>query len=508
MTPAMSATAETTHGRLRGVEHAAHVAFRGIPYARPPLGALRFTPPRPPEPWAGVRDASDFGRACPQPPSVLPGMAPGPQDEDCLYLNVYAPREPGRGRPVMVWIHGGGFTGGSAAQAIYDGGRLASRGDVVVVTVNYRLGPLGFLHLPAAGAACDDAASNPGILDQIAALAWVRDNAAAFGGDPANVTIFGESAGGMSVATLLASPLARGLFHRAIAQSGAGQATQDRDAAARTAHRLLAELGLGPHEASRLRDVPAMTLIEASARTTLAIQRAAFLVFAPMLDESVLPVHPEAAARAGDTRDVPLLVGTTLDEWRLFTFASPDHRRLDAAGLEKRIGRRLEGLGRREALESLLAVYRRRRPEAPPWELFDAIETDRLFRIPAIRLAEARAQRDRHAATYMYLFAWPSPAARGLLGACHAIELPFVFGTLDAPQIDRFSGSGPAAEHLSRRTMDAWLAFARGGAPGHGDLPDWSAYDAERRATLVLDAEPRTEDDPQADERRAWEGVL
>ncbi|MEW6269404.1 MAG: carboxylesterase family protein, partial [Thermodesulfobacteriota bacterium] len=227
---------ETTHGRVRGVVHAGHVAYLGLRYAMPPVGPRRFTAPAPAEPWAGVQEAERFGFACPQPPSVLPGMEPGPQGEDCLFLNVYAPRGGGGRKPVLVWLHGGGFSAGSAAQAIYDGGRLAARGDAVVVTVNYRLGPLGFLHLPALGADVPGAVDDPGLLDQLAALAWVRDNAAAFGGDPGNVTIFGESAGAMSVATLVACPAARGLVRRAIAQSGAAQATLDRDTAARTAH--------------------------------------------------------------------------------------------------------------------------------------------------------------------------------------------------------------------------------------------------------------------------------
>src|SRR5690606_2470089 len=245
----MSEIVETTHGRVRGIARDGHVAYLGLRYAQPPIGARRFAAPVAPEPWDGVQDAHAFGLSCPQPPSVLPGMEAGPQGEDCLFLNVYASRGGGSRKPVLVWLHGGGFSAGSGAQAIYDGGALAARGDAVVVTVNYRLGPLGFLHLPALGADVPGAVDNPGVLDQLAALAWVRDNAAAFGGDPGNVTIFGESAGGMSVTTLLACPASRGIVRRAIAQSGAAQATLDREGAARTAHAVLEELGLSVSEA-------------------------------------------------------------------------------------------------------------------------------------------------------------------------------------------------------------------------------------------------------------------
>lgn len=497
---------ETAHGRVRGVVRGSHVAFLGLRYAQPPTGTRRFAAPVAPEPWAGVQEASGFGLACPQPPSVLPGMEPGPQGEDCLFLNVYVPRGGGSRRPVLVWFHGGGFSAGSAAQAIYDGGPLATRGDAVVVTVNYRLGPLGFLHLPALGVDVPGAVDNPGLLDQLAALAWVRDNAAAFGGDPGNVTIFGESAGGMSVTTLITCPAARGIVRRAIAQSGAAQATLDRESAARTAHALLEELGLSPAEAARLRDVPVEQLVQAGQRVTTRLTGELFLAFAPLVDGTALPVHPLDALRAGAARDVALMTGTTADEWRLFTFAAPGHRTMDEAALVKRIARRLGRLGQADGAGSLIELYRRARPGAPPWQLFDAIESDRMFRIPAIRLAEAHGA--HQPATFMYLFAWPSPAAGGRLGACHAIELPFVFGTLGAPHMERFSGSGPAAERLSEQVMGAWLAFAHDGVPAAPGLGPWPAYERGRRATMVLDAESRVIEDPGREEREAWTGWM
>ena len=500
------AVVETIHGRVQGREAPTHQTFLGIPYAAPTVGRLRFAPPAPPASWSGVRPAVAAALACPQPPSLLPGMAPGPTGEDCLALNVYTPAADDGRRPVMVWFHGGGFVTGSSTQALYDATRLAVRGDVVVVTVNYRLGVLGFLAPGAAGITIDGATDNAGMLDQVAALRWVRDNVAAFGGDPDKVTIFGESAGGMSVTTLLAMPSARGLFRRAIAQSGAAQATCTLEEASQVTDVLLAELGIAPDAGAALRELPVDDLIAAQSQVGGKLQREVFLPFAPVVDPATLPVAPAQAIASGCAKDVPLLTGTTLDEWRLFTFVAPRHREMDAQTLRKRIARRLEPLGHGDP-DELIAVYRDGRKDAPPWQIFDAIESDRHFRIPAIRLAEWQCAHQRH--TYMYLFTWPSPAAGGLLGSCHALELPFVFGTLDAPHMAGFSGSGPRAEGLSNVVMDTWLRFASGEDDGALDaLAHWPPYEASRRATAVLDAEPSVVDDPASAERRVWTGIL
>lgn len=499
----MAAIVETTHGKVEGLASDGCFRFLGIPYAAPPTGALRFRAPQPLAPWTGVRPATSPGNACPQPDSVLPGMAPGPQDENCLFLNVYTPSPDGARRPVLVWIHGGGFVTGSGSQAIYDGAKLALRGDVVVVTINYRLGALGFLAPRAAGLDLEGATDNAGLLDQVAALEWVRDNVARFGGDPGQVTIFGESAGAMSVCTLLAMPAARGLFHRAIAQSGAAQATQTPETAARATRQALAELGLDASRASELRNVPATEIVAAQLRTVQQLQRDLFLVFAPVVDPATLPVAPDRAIAEGAAADVPFLSGTTRDEWRLFTFVQPKHHKLEEDVLQKRIAHRLRLLGRGEA-GTLIERYRAPRPTASPWEIFDAIETDRHFRLPAIKLAEAQRRHQEH--TYLYLFSWPSPAVRGLLGACHAIELPFVFGTLGAPHMARFSGSGPVADALSERTMDTWLSFARTGRATHDGI-EWPTYDSERRSTVVLDGESALASDPLSSDRLSWDDL-
>jgi para-nitrobenzyl esterase len=495
----------TTQGRVEGRETPTHQRFLGIPFAAPPVGRLRFAPPQPAAPWSGVRPALAAGLACPQTAHLLPGMDPGPVGEDCLALNVFTPGADDGRRPVMVWFHGGGFTTGSSTQAIYDASRLAVRGDVVVVTVNYRLGALGFLAPRAAGLDLEGATDNAGMLDQVAALGWVRDNIAAFGGDPAKVTIFGESAGGMSVATLLAMPAARGLFRRAIAQSGAAQATLSLTDATQVTELVLAELGIARHGAAALRQVSTDDLLAAQQQAAAKVQRDVFLPFAPVIDPETLPAAPTQAIAQGCAKDIPLLTGTTRDEWRLFTFATPRHHELDAQALRKRIARRLAAIGHGDA-DELIGVYRTSRSGAAPWEIFDAIESDRHFRIPAIHLAEA--QRAHQGQTYVYLFTWASPAMGGLLGSCHAIDLPFVFGTLDAPHMAPFSGSGPRAEQLSYVVMDTWLRFASGDQDRVDGLAHWPSYDADRRATAMLDAEPSVAHDPAAAERQAWDGIL
>jgi para-nitrobenzyl esterase len=492
---------ETTHGRVRGEQRPRHQRFRGIPFAAPPVGALRFAGPAPVEPWAGVRDALAYADSAHQPKSALPGMAVGPQSEDCLYLNVFTPAADAARRPVMVWIHGGGFTTGGACQDLYAGGPLTERGDVVLVTINYRLGLLGYLDLPE----LEGSSPNAGQLDQIAALEWVRDNIERFGGDPGNVTIFGESAGGMAVSTLLAMPAARGLFHKAIAQSGAASACLDRESAARVADAWLARLDLTRGDVARLREIAPGDLIAAQVAAAEDFRQSRiFLASAPVIDGETLPRSPLAAVRDGEARDIPFVTGTTRDEWRLFEMPSL-MKDLDRARIERRLGRLLPKGTDVAALFDAYVDARGADPEDAEdvKAVYSAIQTDRTFRIPAIRMAEAQAA--HQPATWMYLFAWPSPARRGELGACHAIELPFVFGTLDAPGMDRFSGAGPEAERLAERTMDAWLAFARHGRPGHAGLPEWDTYDTARRATLWLDRESSLVDGPMDAERAAWE---
>jgi len=504
----MGARVETTHGRLVGREEDGVLVFRGIPYATPPVGDARFRPAKPARPWPGERDAGEFGASAPQNPMLipLPGMDVGRTDEDCLTLNVWTPGTADGRRPVMVWIHGGGFVLGSGSQPVYDGAALARRGDVVVVTINYRLGPLGFLFLDELVPELGGDTANLGLRDQIAALRFVRENAAAFGGDPANVTIFGESAGGMSVATLLAMPEARGLFRRAIAQSGAGHNAHTRETATATAEAYLAHLGVERGEAARaLRELPAAKLLDAQQQTVMKLgTKLVLLPFQPVVDGRSLPARAVDAVRAGSAAGVSLLAGTTRDEWRLFSVLDPSLRELDAAGLSKRLAE-----SRVPDAQALIDIYRKSREgrlPVDPLSLLAAIETDRIFRLPAIRLAEAQGA---HAGeVFLYRFDWESPSLGGMLGACHAVELPFVFGTYGKPGGDFFVGTGEPVAALSELASDAWLAFARSGRPGHPGLPDWPAYETARRATLVFGPTCRLEEDPEGDERRAWEGSI
>ncbi len=502
MSGASTPRVEIATGRLEGRRADGVDRFLGIPFAQPPTGARRFRAPEPAEPWSGVRAADACGAAAPQNAldvGVLPGMEVGRQAEDCLFLNVYTPAADAGRRPVMVWIHGGAFLLGAGSQLLYDGAALARRGDVVVVTINYRLGALGFLDLEARFGAEFADASNLGVLDQIAALAWVRENVSRFGGDPHSVTIFGESAGGMSVGTLLGSPAARGLFQRAIAQSGAAHNTHDREASARVADFFLR--ALGSSEARALRDASVEQILAAQLRCTLRVgELGVLLAFQPTAGGVALPEPPLAAVRGGNAAGVPVLVGTTRDEWRLFEFLDPGQREMDDAGF---LARAAERVGR-EAAAALCDVYRKDAPDAAPADHFAAFETDRVFRVPAVRLAAAQAA---HAMVYGYEFAWPSPARHGALGACHAVELPFVFGTLGAPGMAAFSGSGADAERLSEVVIGAWAAFARRGDPSCAAIPRWPRHDPATRPTLILDRHPRVELAPRDRTLRAWEGL-
>jgi para-nitrobenzyl esterase len=502
----MPTIVETGLGKLEGFESDGVRVFRGIPFAKPPVGERRFRAPEPPEPWTGVRDATRFGASAPQPPlmlAALPGFDIGEQSEDCLYLNVYAPSGASRTnrKPVMVWIHGGGFVIGSGSQSIYDARKLARRGDVVVVTINYRLGAFGFLDLGQP----ERAASNAGLLDQIAALEWVRDHVEAFGGNPGDVTIFGESAGGMSVGSLLGCPAARGLFHKAIPQSGSCQAVHDRESAAAVTAAILTGLGMTTPNVKQLREVPAEKLKQVQQSVTMQLMLIGggqLLPFQPVVDGASLPRHPLDEIREGLARDVRLMVGTTRDEWKLFGFMDPEVRQLDADKIAARIQRHLPHADG----AAIAAGYRAQRPEADWASIWLAIETDRVFRIPAIRMAEAQLAHQPD--VYSYLFTWESPGFGGLLGACHAIEIPFVFDCLDLPGGENFVGKGPDAEQLARRTMDAWLAFARSGAPSHAGLPAWPRYDTARRATMELGPRCGALDDPYGAERALWDGAL
>ncbi len=502
----LSLEVPTRSGRLRGRREGGVSTFRGVPYARPPVGPLRWRPPEPHPAWSGVRDAVEFGPAAPQVPGMVTRLVGSEEAtaEDCLRLNVWTPATDGARRPVLVWIHGGRFMNGSGSWPVFDGTALARRGDVVVVTINYRLGALGFLAHPAIGA-------NVGLLDQLAALAWVRDEIAAFGGDPGNVTVFGESAGAMSIGALFGAPRAHGLFRRAILQSGAANAVSDPDEASRVAETFAKELGAEGVDPDRLRAAPVGDIVAAQEATVARLAgEVRLLAFQPAIDAALLPDFPLETLRRGGGPEASLLIGTNLDEWKLFGLTDPKARELDEAGLRRRCDRMLPGRddrGRPRA-ERVIEAYRSARhgrASTDPRELWFAIQSDRWFRHPAMELAALHAE--RRSDTYAYLFTWASPALEGALGACHALEIPFVFGGVASEVGRRFTGDGPAAVRLSEHVQDAWLAFARGGDPGHAGLPDWPAYAAEGRATMRLGAACELEAAPLEAERALWDEI-
>ncbi len=494
----MEGVVSVAQGRLRGVWRGELWSFSGIPYARPPVGPLRWRAPQPHEAWDGVRDASSFGPIAPQPPPVAGITSPSdpassePQSEDCLSLNVWTPElrdDSARpGRPVMVWIHGGGFTSGSGSVFLYRGGELVRRGDVVVVTINYRLGALGFLgHRGLAGP--DGVAGSWGIWDQVAALTWVRDNIAAFGGDPQNVTIFGESAGGFSVSMLLGTPRAAGLFRRAVVQSG-GVHVHTMAEAERSADRLAGVLGLGSCDRASLEKVPAGDLVAATEELGRRRPDPGLvpLPHLPVVDGAFLPANPLAAVATGSAVGIDLLIGTNRDELTLFGIGNPALMEMDAAGVERWVANAAPDMPPAEVIETYQAARLARRESVESRDLWVAIGSDLVFRWPSLQLAATHGARGGRA--FAYLFEWESPAFGGILGACHALELPFVFGAVREPVVQVFSGSGPEVQRLSEQMQDAWLAFARSGEPAHDGVGAWPAWDPGDRATMVFG--PRT----------------
>jgi para-nitrobenzyl esterase len=489
-----AALVEIAQGPLKGFSKDGVLRFNGIAFAEPPVGALRWRPAEPPKSWIGVRDGTRFATIAPQIPSAaerLIGGTPGEQSEDCLYLNLCTPSLDGPPRPVMVWIHGGAFVTGAGTLGTYNGKRLAALGDVVIVTINYRLGAFGFLNLADATDGKLPGTGTEGLTDQIAALKWVKDNIAAFGGDPNNVTIFGESAGAMSVGALLAAPAAQGLFHKAILQSGAAHIGRKRDASAEVARRLVEHLD------GDLLSAPMAAILKAQGAILDAPRDLGGLPFGPTIDGNVLPTRAIEQVRAGSARGVPILAGTTMEEWKLFTAARPKLRLMDEAKLR----RYTAGLAGEDHADALLAAY----GDGSPFERWNAVMTDHSFAVPAARLLEAESA---HAPTFGYRFDWRSPLLGGVLGACHALELGFVFGTYNEKLAGTFFGTGAKADALSAAMMQSWTAFAHTGDPSSTSTGPWPRYDATTRATMMLgDGDPRITNAPDDQRRQMWDIV-
>ena len=496
--PQVTIAAGTVEGRtVDGVN-----SFLGIPYAAPPFGPNRMRPPQPAAPWPGVRTATEYGPTVPKgdyPPQYQPLL---PEvtiaGEDCLNLNVWTP-EGAADLPVLVWIHGGSFMNGSGSVAQYDGTAFARDG-VVCVTINYRLAAEGFLYT---GDTDDiNGAANVGLLDQLAALEWVRDNIAAFGGDPARVTVAGESAGAMSVTTLLAMPQSAGLFAQAITQSGAAAHTITAEQGRMVAGYLAEALGVEPTREA-IAAVPLETLVQAASDLVVEVQTApdpvrwgslaaSLLPFAPVVDGTVLATHPLQAIGNGQGRDVRLLTGANRDEARLFLVAPGVIDAVDEPTLEATAA--AYGLS-----TEALAVYRGNRPDASPGDLMAAVITDWFFTVPGIRVAEARARQGTDN-TWSYRCDHLTPADNHGFGAAHAAEIPFVFDTAKRP--DSFPLTGDTPSQATADTIHGvWIAFIADGNPG------WAPYTLDRRTTGVLTDKIDEVDDPSGDERAVWDGI-
>ncbi len=433
----------TDTGTVEGYTNRGLAVFKGIPYASPPMDELRWHAPRPARHWEGIRLCRTYGPSAPQNPSQAAlfkeFVVDGPQSEDCLYLNIWSPGLYDARYPVMVWIHGGVFSMGSGSQSVFDGANLAVNQKVVVVTINYRLGLLGFLSLNEATGGRIPSTGNEGLLDQIEALKWIQHNITGFGGDPGNITLFGESAGGTSIECLMGMPEARGLFHKTIMQSNIHLFISTAQAADYSGL-ALQKLGVKANETDRIMQLPVNQLLETQNKLLSGGKRRRFNL-APVIDGVHLPRHPLETFRSGQDADVPLIIGTNLEESRLFQALRPDQK-----------------------IDELLA----------------ATQTEFNFRQPAMEILEAR-RRHRREATFAYQFNWKSAALGGRLGACHGLEIGFLFGHHD----ENFCGSGPQADSLSVLMQQAWAAFARTGNPSHAASGEWYSYCPGRYIKII-----------------------
>ena len=481
---------ETTLGPVVGRRDGDIHAFRGIPYAAPPIGERRFAHPEPHRPWTEPRSAIAHGAAAPQVANALAGLVPGMEvdriDEDCLTLNVWTP-DPSGDRPLLVWLHGGGFSLGNSGQANYDGARLARRGDVVVASANYRLGALGYL-------VADGVDANCGLADQIAALGWLRANAAAFGADPERITVFGESAGGGSVLSLLAAPSATGLMRRAIVQSGASNQFLRLDAAREVGEAFLAAAGVRAGDRAALRALDLDAILSAQSEAALAVMGSVGIMpWHPTDDTTLLPVDWFDAFAAGAASDVDLVIGTTRDEMNLFASFDPAAAELDDEALSKRLTRL------HPDPDAVVRAYRSVDPTLSPPDVWARATTHTSMWAPALRILDARTS--AAGATFAYRFDWP--AADPTIGACHGIDIPFAFDTIDVAGWDDYVADPAGARALSHVVQDAWSAFARTGDPSSASLT-WPRYVPPQRSTMVLGPVCEVVDDPDAAIRRIW----
>jgi para-nitrobenzyl esterase len=507
---------QTRHGAVSGfVEDGVHI-FKGIPYGKSTAGAGRFMPSQPPDPWTGIREAIALGPTAPAAfgtaaatmnnPDII-AMIEGaaeyvPSSEDCLVLNVWTPGTDVAKRPVMVWCHGGGFFAGSGGGKWNDGANLARHGDVLVVSVNHRLNILGFLHLAELADGRYPDSGNVGMLDVVAALEWVRANIAAFGGDPGNVTVFGQSGGGFKISMLMAMPSAQGLFHKAIIQSGSVLRGNTPAVSTKHAEWVLDHLGLKASEIDDLQAMPLDRLIDAATMVLKRVVVPGENPFHPVVDGRALPRDPFDPDAPALSAAIPLLLGTTKNESRMLLAGDVTNFDLGDDQMRSRLIDFLE-VGANET-DRIIAVFKGERPGATPSDIFFAVTNARMLWTNALAQAERKAAQ-HSGATFMYRFDWNIPILGGKLGAPHGVTVPFVFRTIDAAK--SMVGTGPERQVLSERVSNAWIAFARTGDPNHPGLAAWPAFDANTRATMIFDNECRVVNDPNAAERIAMRAV-
>ncbi len=490
------AVVETANGKVQGITNAGIKCFYGIPYGAPTSGKNRFMPPRPPAKWTGVKSCLGYSNVSPQTPSPITGdygqmiawdrhIGAGGMGEDMLNLNVWTPGADNAKRAVMVSFHGGGWATGSANGPMYDGMQLSKLGDVVVVTVNHRLAALGYTHLVAAGAPSDfSSAGVAGVMDMVASLQWVKDNIANFGGDPNRVMVFGQSGGGSKTSCLLATPAAKGLFHRAAVQSGSSLRFNTVEVGQRSAELLLKQLGISKSNMKDLQTTPWERILEAQT----SIQGA---VFSPVMEGKYLPHHPFDPTAPAESRDVPVIISTALEDAAL----SLTNWDIDEAGLRAAVNQRFPGKA-----EEILKMYRYQGPEKTPYLVQAQVFTDSGARKSAITQAE-RKSAGGGANTYMYIWEWMSPTFGRKFGAVHGLDVDASFNNF---RNNPCGGGDPEGRRMAKAFATTWATFAKTGSPNNDLIPDWPAYNANTRATMIFDSHTRVENDPRSEMRKYW----
>jgi para-nitrobenzyl esterase len=501
------AIVNTKYGKLEGSFENGMYVFKGIPYAKQPVGDLRWLPPQTSNNWDGVKPAKNYGKISPQNVMPLAANMPGMpdfsqafQDEGCLYMNIWTLGLDDAKRPVIFWIHGGAFIIGAGNEPFLENGALVKRGDIVLVSINYRMGAFGFMNLKEITGGKIPATGNEGLLDQIIALDWVQENIVAFGGNPDNITVAGFSAGGMSIGDLLSMPKARGKFCKTINRSGSTNTVTPLENAIEGAEQFLKLLNVNPQDTVALRNLSTKQLLDAQEKLGVIMRenRGAITPFAPVVDGDVMPEYPIEAIKKGSAKNIIVMAGNTLDELKISTGMDPAMRNLDEASLLNRV----KVLVPQDMATGLVEVYRevlkKRGSSGSPMDILGTISTDMMFRIPTIRLVEA--QRDNGMPAYNYLFTYKSPAMGGMLGAMHGLDNPFLFGALDKD----FTGSGEGQQDLALKMQDSCIAFVHTGDPSCKTAGKWPVYGKDRQ-TMVWDVNPHVEAAPYEAERKVWD---